>query len=216
MAFLPHVLMVDFRNGAWKDIRSISLTVVDLRIIFSLLLTSLAFAAAAAVKVEVGEETGLRTWLWTHEGVSLQLVQRLPDQTRAYMLGRGFPPAVADELATSCFFGSMFRNDGILPLDFDLKLWRVVQEGEKSSLMVREFWKERLQKQEISKAARIALNWSLMPTQQHFEPGDYNWGMTVYGLAPGKTFDLHLQLMLGDKLVEAVILDLQCAPEKLH
>ncbi len=133
----------------------------------------LAGVTAAAVTVEVGENTGLRTWQWVHEGVSLRLVQRLPDQTRAYLLGRGFPATAAGEVATSCFFGTMFRNDGTAPLDFDLATWKVVQKGKETRMLVREHWKTGLQEHAIPKAARIALHWSLMPTQQHFEPGDY-------------------------------------------
>jgi hypothetical protein len=184
--------------------------------VFFLLLFFLSGASIAALSVEVGENTGLRTWLWTHEGISLRLVQRLPDQTRAYLQGRGFQPDVADEMATSCFFGSMFRNDGTLPLDFDLTTWRVVQKGRLSSMRVREFWRQKLEKSDAPKAAKIALNWSLMPTRQHFEPGDYNWGMTVYGRPPGEYFDLHLQIVLQGKIFKAVLPDLQCAPETIN
>ncbi|WP_456417389.1 hypothetical protein [Thiolapillus sp.] len=171
---------------------------------------------AAAITMEVGENTGLRTWQWTHLGISLRLVQRLPDQTRAYLLGRGFPAAAADEAATSCFFGTMFRNDGTLPLDFDLNTWKVVQKGRETRMLVREFWKNKLSGGAVPKAARIALHWSLMPTQQHFEPGDYNWGMMVFGLSPGEYFDLHMQLELDGKPLAVTIPGLRCAPEELN
>ncbi len=171
-------------------------------------------AVMAEITVEVGKNTGLKTWKWTHEGVSLRLVQRLPDQTRAYVMAKGFPRDAADELATSCFFGSMFRNDGDMPLDFDLRQWKVVHNGRESGMKVRELWKQKFQeRKDIPAPARIGLNWSLMPTVQHFEPGDYNWGMTVYGLPPGERFDLHLKVMLDGKSLETVIPGLQCAPE---
>ncbi|WP_041070482.1 hypothetical protein [Thiolapillus brandeum] len=171
----------------------------------------------AEITVETGRNTGLRTWKWSHHGVSLRLVQRLPDQTRAYVMGKGFPRDAADELATSCFFGSMFRNDGKLPMDFDLREWKVVQNGKKNGMKVRETWKQRYrERDDISDSARIGLNWSLMPTVQHFEPGDYNWGMTVYGLPPGEKFDLHLKVVLDGKPLEAVIPGLQCAPETVE
>lgn len=188
---------------------------VERRLPVLLVLLLLAGVVSAAVTVEKGEKTGLRTWLWTHEGVSLRLVQRLPDQTRAYLQARGFAAETADAIVTTCFFGSMFRNDGVLPLDFDLNTWKVVQKGKKTPLFVREYWKKRLRPLSVPKAARIALNWSLMPSQQHFEPGDYNWGMTVYGLPPGEHFDLHLQFRLDGLPVKAIIPDLQCAPEQL-
>ena len=187
-----------------------------LMIIFLLMLLSWAGMAVASLTMEVGEKTGLRTWQWNHDGVSLRLVQRLPDQTRAYLQGRGFPADVADELATSCFFGSMFRNDGKQPLDFDLTTWKVVNKARENSMLVREYWKRTLQDKPIPKAARIALNWSLMPTVQHFQPGDYNWGMTVYGLPPGESFDLQLQVRLDGQIYRETLVGLQCAPEKLN
>jgi len=152
-------------------------------LLVSLLLSG---ALAAAVTVEVGKETGLKTWEWREDGVSLRLVQRLPDQTRAYLLAR------------------------------DLDQWEVHYQGRTMHMMTRERWKERLSQAGVSKAGRIAFNWSLMPTRQHFEPGDYNWGMTSYGLPPGSRFDLKLKLILGGKPLEALIEGLECAPEELR
>ncbi len=171
----------------------------------------------AEITVETGKNTGLRTWKWVHEGISLQLVQRLPDQTRAYVMAKGFPRDAADELATSCFFGSMFRNDGSKPMDFDLREWEVVQGTGTGKMKIRESWKQRFgSRKDIPKSARIGLNWSLMPTVQHFEPGDYNWGMTVYGLSPGEKFDLRLKIVVAGKPLQAVIPGLQCAPETVE
>ena len=170
---------------------------------------------AEPIEVEVGPNTGLKSYTWRHQGISLRLVQRLPDQTRAYLIARGFTPEAADLVARNCLFGSMFRNDGDQPLDFDLNHWTVVHDGQRSSLVTRERWAERLADLGLPKAARIAFNWSLLPTRQHFEPGDYNWGMTSYGLPPGSRFDLHLRLEVAGKPLEATLPDLECAPEKL-
>ncbi len=165
--------------------------------------------------MEVGPSTGLKTWEWRNQGISLRLVQRLPDQTRAYLLARGFPAPVADEVARACLFGSMFRNDGRKPLDFDLNDWRVLHDGQVGLMMTRERWDERLAAREVPKTGRIAFHWSLLPTRQHFEPGDYNWGMTSYGLPPGSRFDLELNLTVGGEPLRVVIPGLECAPEKL-
>ena len=165
--------------------------------------------------MEIGKETGLKTWEWREDGVSLRLVQRLPDQTRAYLLARGFDKQSADLVARNCLFGSMFRNDGERPLDFDLEQWEMFHEGEAKRMMTRERWRKGLEEAGVSKSGRIAFNWSLMPTRQHFESGDYNWGMTSYGLPPGSRFDLKLKIDLGGEPVEALIRGLECAPEKL-
>ncbi len=179
------------------------------------LLLGPAAPAGAEVTMEVGPRTGLKTWEWRHQGISLRLIQRLPDQTRAYLLARGFPAPVADEVARSCLFGSMFRNDGKKPLDFDLNDWRVLHDGQAGTMMTRERWDQRLSSRKVPKAGRIAFHWSLLPTRQHFEPGDYNWGMTSYGLPPGSRFDLELNLTVAGKPLQVLIPDMECAPEKL-
>ncbi|HHH38230.1 MAG TPA: hypothetical protein ENK50_01470, partial [Sedimenticola sp.] len=80
----------------------------------------------------------MRTWLWRHGGVTLQLVQRLPDQTRAFFQGRGFDGASADRLARACVFQTIFRNDGDRPLSYDLDQWRVIQGTMSKPLITRE------------------------------------------------------------------------------
>lgn len=182
---------------------------------FLLCLLGLFSGVAAEVVVEVGGESGLKTWEWREDGVSLRLVQRLPDQTRAYLLARGFDAGPADLVARNCLFGSMFRNDGESPLDFNLELWEVHHQGEVRQMMTRERWYALLAREGVSQSARIAFNWSLLPTRQHFQPGDYNWGMTSYGLPPGSRFDLKLKLNLGGEPREVLIEGLECAPEKL-
>ena len=42
---------------------------------------------SAAIIVGEEAQTGLRTWEWREAGVSVQLVQRLPDQTQAFFSG---------------------------------------------------------------------------------------------------------------------------------
>ena len=55
--------------------------------------------AAGGVERTEDTETGLLSWRWSDQGVSIGLTQLLPDQTRAFFLGRGFPWAQADRIA---------------------------------------------------------------------------------------------------------------------
>jgi hypothetical protein len=158
-------------------------------------------------------QTGLRTWEWREAGVSLQLVQRLPDQTRAFFQGRGFSSPDADAIAQACVFQTIFRNDGKRPLSYDLDDWQIRYRGQHHSLLTRERWAERWQDSEASQAARIALGWALLPTRQHFEPGDYNWGMTSFGLPPGEVFDLTLSLTLNGNPITREIPGIVCAAD---
>ncbi len=123
---------------------------------------------AAAVERGVDAETGLRSWQWREAGVSLRLVQRLPDQTRAFFEARGFSSAAAERIANACIFQTIFRNDSEQPLSYGLDDWRVRQQSTTGKLVTRERWDAAWQEGEASQAARIALRWSLLPTQQRF------------------------------------------------
>jgi len=170
--------------------------------------------SAAVVERGVDTETGLRSWEWREAGVSLQLVQRLPDQTRAFFQARGFSGAAAERIANACIFQTIFRNESEQPLSYRLDDWRILHRGASGKLMTRERWDAVWQEGEASQAARIALRWSLLPTSQRFEPGDYNWGMTGFGLPSGSTFDLEMVLRLGGEKLTRTIDGIVCPPDR--
>ncbi|MEA3278717.1 MAG: hypothetical protein U9Q81_26140 [Pseudomonadota bacterium] len=183
--------------------------------------TFLAFAAimlfgtaGAEVITAKDPETGLLSWTWREGGISIELVQRLPDQTRAFFLGRGFPGEAADLVGRSCVFQTIFRNDGERPVAYDLDDWAVLFRGSRLPLQTRKTWEKEWQAKGIDQAARIAFRWSLLPTTQGFEPGDYNWGMTSFGLSPGERFDLELVISVGGERVVGEIPALVCAADR--
>ncbi len=180
--------------------------------LFSALLT----AGAVFAEIVTGEEeqTSLRTWEWKQAGISIQLVQRLPDQTRAFFQGRGFTSKDADTIGRACVFQTIFRNDGKQPLTYDLDDWQITHRGKRLPLQTRERWDERWQARGASQSARIAFRWSLLPTRQDFEPGDYNWGMTSFGLPPGESFDLSLVLTINGKAISSSIPAIVCTADQ--
>jgi hypothetical protein len=180
-----------------------------------LALTSPVFADETRLVLGEDEESGLKYWEWQHQGVRVRLVQRLPDQTRAFFLARGFDASSSDQIATACVFQTIFRNEGDESVDFDLGHWRIRRGEVETGLHTREVWESRWQGSGVGKQARVALNWSLLPTQQHFEPGDYNWGMTSFGLGPGSVFDLHLKMVLSGNAIEGEIPGVICAGEMI-
>jgi hypothetical protein len=176
--------------------------------------TPLLLGMSATIERGVDAETGLRSWEWREAGVSLRLVQRLPDQTRGFFQARGFSSAAADRIADACIFQTIFRNESERPLNYALDDWHVLYRGERGNLMTRERWDAAWREGEASEAARIALRWSLLPTRQQFEPGDYNWGMTGFGLPPGSVFDLELVVQFGSEPVTRTIDGIVCAPDR--
>jgi hypothetical protein len=171
------------------------------------LLGACLLAGPVAAEVFAGRdpETGLRSWTWAHEGVSIQLLQLLPDQARAFFLGRGFGREDADRIGRSCLFQTIFRNDGARPLEYDLGGWSVRRGQERLGLRTREVWDEEWVAGGVADAARTAFRWALLPTVQGLEPGDSNWGMTSVGLAPGEHFDLSLIVRVGGETLTAEV-----------
>jgi len=136
------------------------------------------------------------------------------DQTRAFFLGRGFSSEHADLAGRSCVFQTIFRSDGKLSVDYDLRDWKVHHKGAKLLLKVRDYWDSLWETKQVSQPARIAFRWALLPTRQHYEPGDYNWGMTSFGLPPGETFGLALSVDIGGKRATDFIPGIQCASDR--
>jgi hypothetical protein len=164
----------------------------------------------------VAADTGLRYWEWNAQGVLFRLTQRLPDQTRAYFMARGFDSGYADRIANRCVFQSMFKNiadSGGATISIDLDAWRVHSSSGEGRLLTREAWQDEMQKNDISPAAAIAFKWSLLPTRQVYTPGDYNWGMTSYGLKPGKIFDLDFSWKRGGQVFQGHLKGVECAPD---
>lgn len=171
-------------------------------------------AASAEVVTQKDPDTSLLSWVWREQGISVELVQRLPDQTRAFFLGRGFDVEDADRVGRACVFQTIFRNDGTLPVAYDLDDWAVRYQGGQLPLQTREIWDREWLTKGVGQAARIAFRWSLLPTRQRFEPGDYNWGMTSFGLPPGESFDLGLVVHIDGARIAGEIPALVCAADR--
>jgi len=178
------------------------------------LITGVAVASEVPVTTGTVPETGLRYWEWKAEGALFRLTQRLPDQTRAYFMARGFDADDANRIAERCVFQSMFKNiadSGDASIAIDLDSWRVHRGNDEQRLLTREKWKKELQKSTVSRAATIALAWSLLPTRQDYAPGDYNWGMTSYGLEPGRIFDLEFSWQRNNQVFHGTLKRVECA-----
>ena len=184
-----------------------------------LLLALLSPCLSLAVEVihSADPETGLRKWHLVEGNLEIELVQRLPDQTRGFFMARGFSPAIAEEIAVSCIFQTIIRNTGS-PVDggtvsVDLARWRVIHDGGELALRLKEPWIASWTETAVSEASRLAFQWALFPTQQEFLADDYNWGMTAIGLPPGSVFDLDVFWQADGKPHSARLAAVECAPD---
>lgn len=183
------------------------------------LLLSTAAAASAAVKLSTGvdEQAQLPYWEISDASMSLRLVQRLPDQTRGFFTARGFPAAHAEIIAQSCVFQTVFKNQSQhgtpSPLEYNLRKWVITVVGEVQGLKTREDWKPDWQRLGVALPAQLAFEWSLYPTQQVYQAGDYNWGMSMFNLKPGTAFDLKVVWRQHGRAHAETIRGMRCAPD---
>lgn len=173
--------------------------------------------------VNAGPETGideqaqLPFWGWQQGPLFVRFVQRLPDQSRAYFAGRGFEQKDVELIASHCIFQSVFKNVASVAnphvIEYDLSKWIVQYNGNKIQLKRREEWQSVWEIRKTPMAQKIAFEWSLLPTQQRYQPADFNWGMMVLPLPHGAVFDLQVAWQVDGKPLQATIKNMQCAKD---
>lgn len=180
-------------------------------------LLALAAPAAAGVTTGIDAEAELPYWELVAGNLSLRLVQRLPDQTRGFYQARGFAVAHAERVAQSCMFQAILKNVAppaeVGALRYNLKEWTVHASGAQRRMKTREDWAKEWVARRAPQSARLAFEWGLLPTRQSYRPGDYNWGLSVFNLAPGTEFDLDVVWHEGAVRRQARIEKLRCAPD---
>ena len=163
------------------------------------------------------EDNGLEKWHFIAGDIEIELVQRLPDQTRALFMQHEFSREVVEGLATSCMFQTIIRNSGKSgtgqPVSIDLTRWRMQHAGKVSGIQLKEPLIESWSDADASPAAKLVIRWGMFPTRQEYLPGDYNWGLTAYAIPPGSRFDLEVNWEEGGKLRSGEIRDIACAPD---
>ena len=187
--------------------------------VLAILLSAAVPLATAEVSQDLDADSGLARWHFRDGALSLELIQRLPDQTRAFFLGRGFDADSADRFARACVFQAIVRNatpaGAVGPaLAIDLGWWRVERGDVPLPLPLESEWQQRWSASGQSKRAQIAFRWALIPTQQVFQPGDYNWGMIALGPAPGSEVGLDLVWHENGQPRQGGMQGVRCPPDE--
>lgn len=166
----------------------------------ALMVVSAVAAETPGSLSEFDPETGLLRWQIDDSSFSLQLTQRIPDQTRAFFLGRGFSRSAVERLATRCVFQAIARNTSKedMPVRFDLSKWRARVQGNENHPLLDSYWQKIWIDMDESSAARIAFRWSLLPTIQTYQAGDWNMGMTIINASAGDSIDLRVVWYEGE------------------
>lgn len=188
---------------------------IALLLIFGLL--QAAALHAGEVTHSTNEENGLQGWHFSEGNIEIELIQRLPDQTRALLMNHKFSREVIEQMALSCMFQTIIRNTGKATaggiVAIDLTTWRMTHAGETRQLMMKEPLLDSWTDADADPAAKLVVRWGMFPTRQEYLPGDYNWGLTAFGVPPGSRFDLDVVWRDDGAVRRGVIRDIACAPD---
>lgn len=155
----------------------------------------------------VDPETGLSSWKAEHRGLSIELVQVLPDYVRAVYASKRLPREVVEKVASQCVFGTILRNLSQEPLTYDVGRWRyITPDGREHRIRTKSEWVREWQDM------GIAFRWSLLPEKVTFGVGDWDQGFMTLALPPGAEFDLEYSWTVGGATHRARLEGLRCAP----
>ena len=170
--------------------------------------------AAFATQTRVDSETGLVTWETQTQGIEVRLTQITPDQIRGFYLARGFSREATERFARECVFMAVVRNVGNATLLHRLANWRYVAAGQPPRMLRgKAAWDYQWRRMGVSESARIAFEWAQLPTAQTYAPGDWNQGMTSYGVPHGGHFDLHFAWQAGGRTFSGKLEGVRCADD---
>jgi len=188
-----------------------------IKLILALFMISCLSPLSAELVTGTDDTATLPFWEWRNEYMTMRLVQRLPDQTRAYFAGRGFKPDEVQTIAGYCIFQSVYTNISSASdahiIQYDIRDWKIHHNGKTLAMKPREDWKPFWQKKGVAQAQIVAFEWSLLPSKQVFEAGDYNWGMSVFELPHGSSFDLELVWKVDGVQQSATMKNITCAKD---
>lgn len=181
--------------------------------IMGMLLAWNAHAGEGKTLAQRNPETGLESWKSTRHGVTLELTQLTPDQSRAFFIGRGFEPAEAEYYAAACVFMTILRNESApSAIAYRLADWRAITaDGRALPVKLKENWLKEWEARNLAPARKIAFEWSQFPSEQTFEPGDWTQGMTTFALPRGSRFNLEYRWTIKDRQQKNILKGVHCA-----
>jgi hypothetical protein len=187
--------------------RKISILLATVSLAICLNITT---ARATEITRHKNAETGLLTWTALDKGMSLELIQLLPDFVRAIYGSHGFPGKEIEKIAAYCVFGTIIKNTSQQQLEYHVVDWYYLagDKIKKHPIKTKPAWLEQWRK------AGVKFSWTLLPEQGVFEVGDWQQGFTTIGLPHDSTFDLIYKWTINGKTHAGKIENLRCAPEQ--
>ena len=168
------------------------------------------FCAAAAldprVSVSVDAASGSKSWAYQGNGIGLELVQVPPDYIRASYMARGLPPAIIEQVAGRCVFGTIVRNISDQPLSYRVADWRYTNErGQILPIKTKTEWLRQWH------TMGVRFSWSILADAPTFAVGDWIQGYTTMAEPHGSRVSLDVVWSIDEKRYHQQFSNLECA-----
>ena len=176
-----------------------------------LLMLSVLVAGVCAGEAEfvarVNPDTGLKSWQFTDEDLSIEFLQVPPDFIRASYAARDLPKELIETVATQCVFGSIVRNLSDLPLSYRVADWRyLTADAVDHKIKTKTQWLKQWH------GMGVRFSWSILADYVTFSKGDWIQGFTTVAEPHGSHIGLKVVWSIAGKRHEKILPDLECAP----
>lgn len=133
----------------------------------------------------------------------------------AFYAARGFPKAMLDAIAQTCFVGIGIHNERKDTLWLELANWRFTDNaGREVKRIARPQWDARWERMNAPHASRAAFDWTQLPEARDLQPGEPVGG-NVAVLAPDGAFKLNARFRTGSgEVIELTVPGLRCSEAK--
>jgi hypothetical protein len=173
-----------------------------------LALSLLALNAVAGTERRVSPSGASTAWVSTGQPFAIELIPVAPDSVRAMYARKDFPKSLQETVAAFCVLGTVIRNETAAALSYDTNDWRYTARGGKPQRPRNKdewlaLWREH----------GVDFSYSLLPTAQTFEPGDWAQGLTTLQLPRGTVFDLSYTWTQQGKRFSATLEGVKCASD---
>ena len=134
---------------------------------------------------------------YTGQGLMLYAQARTPDQTTAFYLGRGFPPAMLKEFNQACFVTISVRHTRTDVVWLEPARWRLRDaRGRLIERRDRHYWNQAWNAINAPHASRATFGWTLLPESRDLQP-DEPVGGNITIVSPTGPFSLELRFATG-------------------
>lgn len=178
-------------------------------VLASLMLSIPMYVGAGEGEVVAGvdPDTGLKSWQFEGEGLSIEFLQVPPDFIRASYAARGLPEELIESVATQCVFGSIVRNLSDQPLSYRVADWRyLTSDAVEHKIKTKTQWLEQWH------AMGVRFSWSMLADDVTFSEGDWIQGFTTIPEPHGSRIGLKVVWTIAGKHHENILPGLDCAP----